>query len=261
MRCVKAKKRLGQHFLKDLNIAQKIVASLQANQVCKVLEIGSGMGVLTQYLFASSQFETHVIEIDAESVEHVKEKFPDQSARIINEDFLKFDLSSLFHEKFAVIGNFPYNISSQIFFKILEYKNQIPEVVGMIQKELAERMTACPGNKDYGILSVLMQAFYDIKYLFTVNESVFDPPPRVKSAVIRMVRNKKPSLGCDEKLFFRVVKTGFNQRRKTLRNSLKPILGLHKLNTDFMSKRPEQLSVGEFVSLTNSVQNLLKQES
>ncbi len=254
MQYVRAKKNLGQHFLKDLNIAKKIVDSLTAVDVSHVLEIGPGMGVLTQYLLQKDEFTTHVVEIDTDSVAYLQEHFPQLSERIIGEDFLKHDLSLLFSVPFAVIGNFPYNISSQIFFKVLDYRNQIPEVVGMIQKEVAERMSAVPGNKTYGILSVLMQAFYDIEYLFTVSEKVFDPPPKVKSAVIRMVRNKTQDLGCNEKLFFRVVKTGFNQRRKTLRNSLKSILGEHKLDNELMAKRPEQLSVEQFVELTNKIE-------
>lgn len=254
---VRAKKNLGQHFLKDLNIARNIVAGLKADGVSKILEIGPGMGVLTQYLLKESKYETFVVEIDTESVAYLKENYPNLSDRIIAEDFLKYNLSDLFSEPFAVIGNFPYNISSQIFFKILEYRDQIPEVVGMIQKEVAERMSAQSGNKTYGILSVLMQAFYDIEYMFTVSEKVFDPPPKVKSAVIRMTRNNTGNLECDEKLFFRVVKTGFNQRRKTLRNSLKSILGDNKLEDEIMSKRPEQLSVNEFVYLTNKIQELL----
>ncbi|PXY00803.1 16S rRNA (adenine(1518)-N(6)/adenine(1519)-N(6))-dimethyltransferase [Marinifilum breve] len=257
---VRAKKNLGQHFLKDLNIAKKIVAGLKADNVSKVLEIGPGMGVLTQYLLQDDKFETHVVEIDTESVAYLKENYPNLSDRIIGEDFLKYDLSKIFNESFAVIGNFPYNISSQIFFKILEHRDQVPEVVGMIQKEVAERMSAVPGNKTYGILSVLMQAFYDIEYLFTVSEKVFDPPPKVKSAVIRMARNTTSNLECDEKLFFRVVKTGFNQRRKTLRNSLKSILGEHKLDDELMAKRPEQLSIEQFVYLTNKIQELLNMQ-
>lgn len=257
---VRAKKNLGQHFLKDLNIAKKIVAGLEPIKVDKVLEIGPGMGVLTQFLLQESSYETHVVEIDRESVAYLQENYPSLSDRIIGHDFLKYDLSKLFSEPFAIIGNFPYNISSQIFFKVLDHKNQIPIVVGMIQKEVAERMAAVPGNKTYGILSVLMQAFYDIEYLFTVSEKVFDPPPKVKSAVIRMTRNNTNNLACDEKLFFRVVKSGFNQRRKTLRNSLKSVLGEYKLDDDIMGKRPEQLSVEEFVSLTNKIEELMKTE-
>lgn len=255
---VRAKKNLGQHFLKDLNIAKKIVAGLKAENISKVLEVGPGMGVLTQYLLGETQFETYVVEIDTESVAYLQEHYPELKERIIGEDFLKFDFSKLFSQPFAVIGNFPYNISSQIFFRVLEYRDQIPEVVCMIQKEVAERMCANHGNKTYGILSVLMQAFYDFEYLFTVSEKVFDPPPKVKSAVIRMTRNKIKNLDCDENLFFRVVKTGFNQRRKTLRNSLKSILGELKLDDDIMSQRPEQLSVQEFVYLTNKIEELIK---
>ncbi|RUT79293.1 16S rRNA (adenine(1518)-N(6)/adenine(1519)-N(6))-dimethyltransferase RsmA [Ancylomarina longa] len=255
---VRAKKNLGQHFLKDLNIAKKIVAGLKAENISKVLEIGPGMGVLTQFLLEETRYETSVVEIDTESVAYLKENFPGLSDRIIGEDFLKYNLSNLFKEQFAIIGNFPYNISSQIFFKVLAHRDQIPEVVGMIQKEVAERMCSCPGNKTYGILSVLMQAFYKIEYLFTVSEKVFAPPPKVKSAVIRMERNNRNALNCDESLFFRVVKTGFNQRRKTLRNSLKPILGDRKLAEDIMALRPEQLSVDQFIDLTNKIEHLLQ---
>lgn len=254
---VRAKKSLGQHFLKDLNIAKKIVDSLDGEQINKVLEIGPGMGVLTQYLLPNKNFETHVVEIDTDSVAYLKENYPELDGRIIGEDFLKYDLSKLFDEPFSVIGNFPYNISSQIFFRVLDYRDQIPEVVCMIQKEVAERMSAEPSCKAYGILSVLMQAFYDIDYLFTVGEKVFDPPPRVKSAVIRMRRNTTSDLKCSESLFFRVVKTGFNQRRKTLRNSLKSLLGDKKLEDDIMGQRPEQLTVQEFVELTNKIEALL----
>ncbi len=254
---VRAKKRLGQHFLKDLNIAKKIVDSLDGKQINKVLEIGPGMGVLTQYLLPNKNFETHVVEIDTDSVTYLKENYPELDGRIIGEDFLKYDLSKLFDEPFSVIGNFPYNISSQIFFRVLDYRDQIPEVVCMIQKEVAERMSAKPSCKAYGILSVLMQAFYDIEYLFTVGEKVFDPPPRVKSAVIRMRRNTTSELKCSEPLFIRVVKTGFNQRRKTLRNSLKSLLGDKKLEDEIMGQRPEQLTVPEFVELTNKIEKLL----
>ncbi len=254
---VRAKKSLGQHFLRDLNIAKKIVDSLDCEQTNKVLEIGPGMGVLTQYLLPNKNFETYVVEIDTESVAYLKENYPELEERIIGEDFLRFDLSNLFNEPFSVIGNFPYNISSQIFFRILDYKDQIPEVVCMIQKEVAERMSAKPNCKAFGILSVLMQAFYDIEYLFTVGEKVFDPPPRVKSAVIRMRRNTTAKLDCNEQLFIRIVKTGFNQRRKTLRNSLKSLLGDKKLEDNIMGQRPEQLSVSEFVELTNKVESLL----
>ncbi|MCZ4693328.1 16S rRNA (adenine(1518)-N(6)/adenine(1519)-N(6))-dimethyltransferase RsmA [Ancylomarina euxinus] len=254
---VRAKKNLGQHFLKDLNIAKKIVDSLQANQINKVLEIGPGMGVLTQYLLPNKSFETHVVEIDTESVAYLKEKYPELDGRIIGEDFLRYDLSKLFDEPFVIIGNFPYNISSQIFFRVLDYRDQIPEVVCMIQKEVAERMSAKPNCKAYGILSVLMQAFYNIDYLFTVGPEVFNPPPKVNSGVIRMSRNTTTHLECNEPLFIRVVKTGFNQRRKTLRNSLKSLLGDLKLDDEVMGQRPEQLSVQEFVELTNKIDALL----
>ena len=250
MTYVKAKKSLGQHFLKDQNIARKIVASLKAESVEQVLEIGPGMGVLTKYLIENKAFTTNVVEIDRESVEYLEINFPELKGRIISGDFLTLDLEKLFDKPFAVIGNFPYNISTQIFFKVLEYRNHIPETVGMIQKEVAERIAAPPGSKTYGILSVLLQAFFTIEYLFTVSEHVFAPPPKVKSAVIRLKRNSTVNLGCDEKLFFTVVKTAFNQRRKTIHNSLKSI-NHNPAPHDLLQKRPEQLSVKEFVELTN----------
>jgi len=245
---VRPKKHLGQHFLKDENIARKIVGSL--TETGNVLEIGPGTGVLTKYL-TSRTSNLHLIEIDTESVEFLQKTFPGLASQIISADFLKYNLSSLFTGQFAVIGNFPYNISSQIFFKIIENRALIPEVVGMIQKEVAERLASPPGNKTYGILSVLLGAFYEIKYLFTVSENVFIPPPNVKSAVIRLTRKENFSLDCDEKLFFEVVKTGFNQRRKTLRNSLRSFWQ-DKINPDqfpIFLKRPEQLGVSEFVEL------------
>ena len=257
---VRAKKHLGQHFLKDENIAQKIVASLaHTGRYKKVLEIGPGMGVLTKYLITENAFETSVIEIDRESIAYLKKNFPGLNDRIIQEDFLELDFEGQFgNESFAVIGNFPYNISSQILFKVLEHKNRVPELVGMFQKEVAQRIASPPGNKTYGILSVLLQAFYDIEYLFTVNENVFSPPPKVKSAVIRLVRNQVEKLGCDEVLFKKVVKAGFNQRRKTLRNALKQLMV--ERNADgskvpFLDKRAEQLSVGDFVELTARIAN------
>lgn len=254
---VRAKKHLGQHFLKDENIAKKIVNSLSLKEgYTKVLEIGPGMGILTKNLLQENSFETSVIEIDEESVEYLKQNYPSLESRIIFDNFLKTNLKNYFQEDpFAIIGNFPYNISSQILFKVLEYRNQVSEVVGMFQKEVAERIAAKPRTKDYGILSVLMQAFYDIDYLFTVNETVFSPPPKVKSAVIRLTRNKVQSLGCDEKLFVRVVKAGFNQRRKTLRNSIK-IFTLKKefMTHRFLTQRAEELSVDEFVELTNMIE-------
>lgn len=254
MTTVRAKKNLGQHFLKDQNIARKIVDSLQAADLREVLEIGPGMGVLTQYLLQKETFRTSVVEIDTESVEYLHLHYPQLSDRIFSTDFLRMDLSRLYSEKFAVIGNFPYNISSQIFFKVLEYKNQIPEVVGMIQKEVAERLAEGPGSKTYGILSVLLQAYYDIDYLFTVHEQVFNPPPKVKSAVIRLTRNQREKLDCDETLFVRVVKASFNQRRKTLRNSLKQFLTDENLKAnELFNKRPEQLGVAEFENLTRLI--------
>ena len=251
MQAVRPKKALGQHFLTDQSVAQAIVASLQSRG--PVLEVGPGTGVLTQYLLRDPEIALKVVELDGESVRYLLEHYPALAPNLYEADFLKLDLHKLFPERFAVIGNFPYNISSQIFFKILDYREQVPEVVCMIQKEVAERMAAGPGSKTYGILSVLMQAWYDIEYLFTVGEGAFLPPPKVKSAVIRLTRNERGALGCDEDLFKRVVKTTFNQRRKTIRNSLKPILAtLPKLPAyiPYLDARPEQLSVEEFVELT-----------
>lgn len=254
MTTVRAKKNLGQHFLKDQNIARKIVDSLQATNLREVLEIGPGMGVLTQYLLQKEAYRTSVVEIDTESVEYLHRHFPQLTDRIISKDFLKLDLNQLFTEKFAIIGNFPYNISSQIFFKVLEHKNQVPEVVGMIQKEVAERLAEGPGTKTYGILSVLLQAYYDIDYLFTVHEQVFNPPPKVKSAVIRLTRNQREKLDCDETLFVQLVKASFNQRRKTLRNSLKQFLTDPALKAnELFDLRPERLSVADFENLTRLI--------
>ena len=252
MSYVKAKKSLGQHFLKDQNIARKIVASLQAKEIDQVLEVGPGMGVLTKILTEQPSYITWAIDIDKESVDYLKLNLPAMTDRIVQGDFLRMSFSDLFSRPFAVIGNFPYNISTQIFFKVLENRDLIPEVVGMIQKEVAERIAAPPGSKTYGILSVLLQAFYKIEYLFTVHEHVFAPPPKVKSAVIRFTRNQTMALDCDEKLFFIVVKTGFNQRRKTLHNSLKGLCN-GPVSDPIFQKRPEQLSVAEFVYLTNLI--------
>lgn len=247
MATVRAKKNLGQHFLKDKNIAQNIVESLRANNVSKVLEIGPGMGVLTQFLLQNKSYETSVVEIDRESVDYLNQHFPELNERIISADFLRLNLHKYYQEPFAIIGNFPYNISSQIFFKVLEYKDLVPEVVGMLQKEVAERLAAGPGSKTYGILSVFLQAYYDIEYLFTVNEDVFSPPPKVKSGVIRLTRNNTEHLNCDEKLFTGIVKMAFNQRRKTMRNSLKSMILSDNLKTNpIFDKRPEQLGVAEF---------------
>ncbi len=253
---VKAKKHLGQHFLTDRNIAGKIVDSL-IEKTDLVLEIGPGMGVLTGLLYERFGDSLFLTEIDAESVEYLNRHFPGITQNISETDFLKEDLNRRFEKPFSIIGNFPYNISSQIFFKILDHRDKVPQVVCMIQKEVAERLATGPGSKAYGILSVLLQAFYDIEYLFTVNENVFTPPPKVKSAVIRLIRNNRKSLSCDEKLFFRVVKATFLHRRKTIRNTIKIIphdqeaLAGH----EFMSKRPEQLSVEEFEELTLLIQN------
>ena len=253
MQQVRAKKFLGQHFLKDLSVAQRIAETIPSG---RVLEIGPGMGVLTQYLLKNPNLQTTAIEIDRESVAYLKEWYPE--LHLIEGDFLKLDLNVIYPDgEFCVIGNYPYNISSQIFFKVLDYKDRIPICSGMIQKEVAERIASKPGKKAYGILSVLLQAYYDIEYLFTVDEHVFNPPPKVKSAVIRMTRNTRQVLDCDETLFKNVVKTAFNQRRKQMRNSLMGIVGKENplLNDPIFTKRPEQLSVEEFISLTQLIQN------
>lgn len=252
---VRAKKHLGQHFLKDEAIAKKIADSLTENGYDTVLEIGPGMGVLTKYLLQKS-YTTHVIEIDAESVEYLENTYLNLAPRILSKDFLKINISDYFKNKpLAIIGNFPYNISSQIVFKTLENRAQIPEFSGMFQKEVAERIAEKEGSKKYGILSVLAQAFYDVDYLFTVPPSVFNPPPKVDSGVIRMVRKKNFTLPVDEKLFYRVVKTAFNQRRKMLRSSLKSMHLSDKLREDsIFAKRPEQLSVEAFINLTSLIE-------
>lgn len=255
MKPVRAKKFLGQHFLKDLSVAEKIADTLRLTNYKKVLEIGPGMGVLTQFLL-QKKAETHVIEIDRESVRYLEAHFPALKNRIIEGDFLKTALNELFLEPFAIIGNFPYNISSQIIFKTIENRHQIPEFSGMFQKEVAKRIAAQHGNKTYGILSVLTQAFYDVEYLFDVPPTVFNPPPKVDSGVIRLCRKQNKHLDCDEKLFFRVVKTAFQQRRKTLRNSLKTFNLSHNLKEDaIFGQRPEQLTVQEFILLTKKIAN------
>ena len=223
MELVKAKKHLGQHFLKDLNIAQKIADTLSLANYKKVVEIGAGMGVLTQFLLKKDT-EVYVVEIDKESVAYLEAHYPELRGKIIADDFLKYDIAGYLREPFAIIGNFPYNISTQIVFKLLELRDYVPEFSGMFQKEVAERICEHEGSKTYGILSVLVQAFYEATYLFTVSEGVFNPPPKVKSGVLRLVRKPNYHLDCDEALFFTIVKTAFNQRRKTLRNSLKPLL-------------------------------------
>lgn len=255
MEKVKAKKHLGQHFLTDENIAKKIADTLQLDGYDLVLEIGPGMGVLTKYLL-EKDIETYVIEIDTESVEYLNAHYPKLHGKIISKDFLKYNLNEVFNGKpFALIGNYPYNISSQIVFKCLEMRNQIPEFSGMFQKEVAERICEKKGSKTYGILSVLAQAFYEVDYLFTVHENVFNPPPKVKSGVMRMKRKENFQLPCDEKLFFTVVKTAFQQRRKTLRNSLKSFALSDNLKEDtIFDLRPEQLSVEQFIDLTQKIE-------
>ena len=250
---VKAKKFLGQHFLTDEGIARRIVDSLSPTAL-HVLEIGPGMGVLTKYLMEREHTEFHVVEIDRESVDWLHEHY--KGLDVIGGDFLKMDLSALFHDRCAIIGNFPYNISSQILFRVFDQRNLVTEVVGMFQKEVAERVAAGPGSKTYGILSVLLSAFYDIEYLFTVPEHVFNPPPKVKSAVIRLTRNEVTALDCDEKLFVQTVKAGFNQRRKTLRNALRQLgQPLDTVPEALLAKRAEQLSVEEFVTITKAIES------
>ena len=258
MKQVRPKKNLGQHFLTDLTIAKRIADTVDACPELPVLEVGPGMGVMTQYLVEKPR-PLKVVEIDRESVAYLNETFPRLRENILGEDFLRMDLTTIFDGKpFVLTGNYPYDISSQIFFKMLDNKDLIPCCTGMIQREVAQRMASAPGNKAYGILSVLIQAWYSVEYLFTVDETVFNPPPKVKSAVIRMTRNDVTSLGCDEQLFKRVVKTVFNQRRKMLRVSLRQIFSqLPTADVFFthplMTKRPEQLSIQQFVELTNLV--------
>ena len=252
---VRAKKYLGQHFLKDLSIARSITDVLSGKGYSNIVEVGPGMGVLTQYLL-TKDFITHVIELDRESVSYLQAEYPQLSQRICSADFLKLNLETITDQSFALIGNFPYNISSQILFKALDYKDQIPEIVGMFQKEVAERVASGPGNKKYGIISVLLQAYYNIEYLFTVDEDVFDPPPKVKSGVIRLRRNNEKKLECNEKSFKQVVKQAFSQRRKTLRNALKPIIGKSGFNDPMLELRAERLSVKDFVYLTNHLERL-----
>lgn len=262
---VRPKKNLGQHFLVDLNIAHKIADTVDACSSIPVLEVGPGMGVLTQYLMQKER-PFKMVEIDSESVAYLHEHFPTLSHQVISDDFLRMDLHTVFDgQPFVLTGNYPYDISSQIFFKMLDNRDLIPCCTGMIQREVALRMASAPGNKAYGILSVLTQAWYDVEYLFTVDETVFNPPPKVKSAVIRMTRNETTDLGCDEKLFKRLVKTVFNQRRKMLRVSMRPLFAGHNVTDgffahDIMTRRPEQLTIEEFVELTNMVDAELKKE-
>jgi 16S rRNA (adenine1518-N6/adenine1519-N6)-dimethyltransferase len=257
---VQPKKNLGQHFLKDEGIARKIANTLTGEGYKSVLEIGPGMGILTKYLIDRGFSDLRVIEIDNESVHYLKENYPDLK-EIIRGDFLTMDINSHFSDKLAVIGNFPYNISTQILFRVLQYREKITEVCGMLQKEVAERICGNPGSKTYGILSVLLQSFYTTEYLFTVPESVFSPPPKVKSGVIRLKRNDIKKLDCDENLFIRVVKAGFNQRRKTLRNSIRSAFDLKREDYEDFYLRPEQLSVEQFVKMTRWIEeNRVKSE-
>lgn len=255
MEKVTAKKHLGQHFLKDESIAKAIAETLNLEGYSNILEIGPGMGVLTKYLL-ENPIAVYVIEIDPESVVYLEKNYPKLSGKIIAKDFLKYNINEVFEGKpFAIIGNFPYNISTQIVFKLLELRNQVPEFSGMFQKEVAERISEKKGSKTYGILSVLVQAFYDAEYLFTVNENVFDPPPKVKSGVLRLRRKENFQLPCAEKLFFNVVKTAFQQRRKTLRNSLKTLNLSDNLREDtIFDLRPEQLSYEQFIDLTQKIE-------
>jgi 16S rRNA (adenine1518-N6/adenine1519-N6)-dimethyltransferase len=254
---VRPKKGLGQHFLKDKEIAARIADSLTGEGYESVIEIGPGMGILTGFLMLRKFKDFRVIEIDNESVHYLETNLPELT-NIIRGDFLAMDIDSVFNEKLGVIGNFPYNISTQILFKVLENKEKIIEVTGMLQKEVAERICAGPGSKTYGILSVLLQAFYNIEYLFTVSEDVFSPPPKVKSGVIRLRRNETKKLDCDEILFKKVVKACFNQRRKTLRNSVRAVFELKAEDYPLFHLRPEQLSVNQFVNLTNWIEENIK---
>ena len=255
MSLVRAKKHLGQHFLTDKNIAAKIVDSLQvAVGYHEVLEVGPGMGILSDFLLQRADLQTYLIDIDTESYEFLQKKYPQLGERLINDDFLEMDFGKIFHKPFGIIGNFPYNISSQILFKVLDNRQQVVQVVGMFQKEVAERCTAKAGSKEYGILSVFLQAYYKVEYLFTVKAGVFNPPPKVLSAVIRLTRNDAEKLDCDEKLFWQVVKAGFNQRRKTLRNALSSLINKEKMvDEPMLDLRAERLTVGDFVNLTNKI--------
>ena len=256
MQSVRPKKSLGQHFLNDNSIAKRIADTLDGFPQLPVLEVGPGTGVLTRFLIDKKRDLT-VVELDRDSVAYLKKHFADlKHERIIEADFLRLDLASLYDDQFCVIGNYPYNISSQIFFKVLDYRDAIPCCTGMIQKEVAMRLAAVPGSKIYGILSVLLQAWYDVEYLFTVDEDAFTPPPKVKSAVVRLVRNSRTAMNCNEKLFKAVVKTSFNRRRKMLRNSVKPLIGENTevFQHPIFTQRPEQLSIAEFEEITNMIE-------
>ena len=254
---VRAKKHLGQHFLNDKNAAQRIADSLDTSLgFTQVLEVGPGMGVLSDFLLQKDAYETYLIDVDDESIEYLADKYPELGDRLIHGDFLKLDFSQYFGDKMAVIGNYPYNISSQILFKVLEERDRVVQMAGMFQKEVAERCVAKPGSKEYGIISVFLQAYYDVEYLFTVKAGAFNPPPKVLSGVMRMTRNKVTDLGCDEGLFWKVVKAGFNQRRKTLRNSLSGVIAKDKMSDNPLYElRAERLTVQDFVALTNEIAN------
>jgi 16S rRNA (adenine1518-N6/adenine1519-N6)-dimethyltransferase len=255
MTLVRAKKHLGQHFLTDKNIAAKIVDSLRPeNKYTQVLEVGPGMGILSDFLLQKTEYEVSLIDIDEESYLFLKKKYPKLGDRLINADFLELDFQQTFNGPLGIIGNFPYNISSQILFKVLDNRQQVVEVVGMFQKEVAERCSSKPGSKDYGILSVFLQAYYKVEYLFTVKAGVFNPPPKVLSAVIKLTRNETAQLDCDEKLFWQVVKAGFNQRRKTLRNAVSSLINKEKMTEEpMLDLRAERLSVADFVKLTQQI--------
>jgi 16S rRNA (adenine1518-N6/adenine1519-N6)-dimethyltransferase len=257
---VRAKKHLGQHFLTDKNISKKIAQQFGSHQGCKnVLEVGPGMGAMTQYLLEDESLSVSVMELDKESVEYLNAFFPKLKGKIYEGDFLRYDFKTIYgDEPFAVVGNFPYNISSQILFRCIDYRNQIPEIMGMFQKEVAERVAEKKGSKVYGIISVLLQTYYDIAYCFTVDEHVFNPPPKVKSGVIRLTRNERQTLPCDEKLYIQIIKVCFNNRRKMIRNTIKPFLNGKELVSDYLTMRPEQLDVEDFIRLTLEVEKLVE---
>ena len=261
MTIIRPKKSLGQHFLKDLGIAKRIAETLSAYRGLPVLEVGPGTGVLTRFLL-DEKHDLSVVEIDMEAVKFLEKNLPELEGRICVDDFLQMNLTRLYDSKFCIIGNYPYYISSQIFFKALDYREQVICCSGMIQKEVAERLSAKPGSRNFGILSALIQPWYDVEYLFTVSEEVFEPPPKVKSAVVRMTRNSRTDLGCEEALYKSVVKTSFNQRRKTLRNSMKPLLGKDCpfFSLPLFDKRPEQLTIEQLIELTQITGNYLKEK-
>lgn len=255
---VRAKKHLGQHFLTDKSTAARIVAALRPELgYAQVLEVGPGMGILSDFLLEETGYGTWMVDVDAESVDYLRQKYPSLGERLIHGDFLALDFGQYFEGNVAVIGNFPYHISSQILFKVLDERHRVPEVVGMFQKEVAERCAAKPGNKIYGILSVLVQAYYDVEYLFTVKAGAFNPPPKVLSGVIRLTRKQHEKLDCDERLFWRVVKAAFNQRRKTLRNALSGVIPKDQMDDHpFWELRAERLSVMDFVELTQRITHI-----